>query len=110
MKNYQLPLILTELFQHNIINISSLTACSLYQVMMMLHFLNDSLMTLNLHTKKKIRHSRLFEECSTMGKLINRLPGSCHLISSLPRSALRTHVESLGKPRDVKKRSQSLAR
>ena len=33
-------------------------------------------------------------------KLINRIPGSCHLISSLPGSALRTHVESLCKPRD----------
>ena len=28
-------------------------------------------------------------------KLINRIPGSCLLISSLPGSALRTHVESL---------------
>ena len=45
----------------------------------------------------------------TMGKLINRIPGSRILISSLPGSALRTHVESLGKPRDVNKRSQSLA-
>ena len=45
----------------------------------------------------------------TMGKLINRIPGSCLLISSLPGSALRTHVESLGKPRDVNKRSKSLA-
>ena len=36
-----------------------------------------------------------------MGKLINRIPGSRLLISSLPGSALRTHVESLGKPRDV---------
>ena len=33
-----------------------------------------------------------------MGKLINRIPGSCLLISSLQGSALRTHVESLGKP------------
>ena len=31
-----------------------------------------------------------------MGKLINRIPGSRRLISSLPGSALRTHVESLG--------------
>ena len=31
-----------------------------------------------------------------MGKLINRIPGSHLLISSLPGSALRTHVESLG--------------
>ena len=44
-----------------------------------------------------------------MGKLINRIPGSCLLISSLPGSALRTHVES-SKPRDVNKRSKSLAR
>ena len=43
-----------------------------------------------------------------MGKLINRIPGSRLLISSLPGSALRTHVELLGKPRDVNKRSQSL--
>ena len=45
----------------------------------------------------------------TMGNLINKLPGSCLLISSLPGSALRTHVESLGKPRDINKRSQSIA-
>ena len=45
----------------------------------------------------------------TMGKLINRLPGLRLLISSLPGSALRTHVESLDKPRDVNKCSQSLA-
>ena len=44
-----------------------------------------------------------------MGKLINRIPGSHLLISSLPGSALRMHVESLGKPRDANKRSQSLA-
>ena len=44
-----------------------------------------------------------------MGKLLNRIPGSRLLISSLPSSALRPHVESLGKPRDVNKRSQSLA-
>ena len=36
-----------------------------------------------------------------MVKLINRIPGSCLLISSLPGSALRTHVESSGKPRDL---------
>ena len=43
-----------------------------------------------------------------MGKLINRKPGSRLLISSLPGSALRTHVESLGKPRDVNMRSQAV--
>ena len=67
-------------------------------------------MTLNQHkNEKKIRHNRKLEECSTMGILINRIPGSRILISSPPGSALRTHVESLGKPRDVSKRSQSLA-
>ena len=35
---YQSPLVLTELFQHNLINVSYLTACYLYQVMMTLHF------------------------------------------------------------------------
>ena len=44
-----------------------------------------------------------------MGKLINRIPDSRLLISSLPGSALRMHVESLDKTRDVNKRSQSLA-
>ena len=41
-----------------------------------------------------------------MGKLINRIPGSRLLISSLPDSALRTHVESLDKPRHVNTRSE----
>ena len=44
-----------------------------------------------------------------MVKLINRIPGSCLLIPSLPGLALRRHVESLGKSRDVNKPSQSLA-
>ena len=43
----------------------------------------------------------------TMSKLINRIPGL--LISSLPDLALGMHVESLGKPHGVNKRSQSLA-
>ena len=45
----------------------------------------------------------------TMGKMINRIPGLRLLISGLPGSALRTRVESLGKPRVVNKRSQSPA-
>ena len=67
-------------------------------------------MTLN---QQKIENYALLLVASlkseTMGKLINRIPGSRLLISSLPGSALRTHVESLGKPRDVNKRSQSLS-
>ena len=42
-------------------------------------------------------------------KLINRIPSSRLLISSLPGSALRAHVELFGMPRDVNKRSGSLA-
>ena len=45
----------------------------------------------------------------SVGKLINRIPGSRLLISSLQGSALRTQGESLGKSRDVNKSSQSLA-
>ena len=67
-----------------------------------------SLMTLNQH---KIENYVIITSLTseTMGKLINRIPSSCLLISSLPGSALRMHVESLGKPGDVNKRSQSLA-
>ena len=42
-------------------------------------------------------------------KLINRIPGLRLLISSLPGSASRKHVQSLGKPHDVNKRFQNLA-
>ena len=62
------------------------------------------LMTLN---QKLVIIASLKSE--TMGKLINRIPGLCLSISSLPGSALRTNFESLGKPGDVSKRSQSLA-
>ena len=76
----------------------------------MLHFLNDprSLMTLNQH---KIENYAIIASLNSesMGKLINRIPGSHLLISSLPGSALRTHVESLGRPRDVNMHYQSLA-
>ena len=42
-------------------------------------------------------------------KLINRIPGSLLLVSSLPGLALKMHVELLGDSRDVNKRSQRLA-
>ena len=67
-----------------------------------------SLMTLNQHRiENYVIIASLKSE--TMGKLINRIPGSHLLISCLPGSALRTLVESLGKPGDDNKRSQSLA-
>ena len=69
---------------------------------MTLHFLNDVAKTLNQYKNYVII-------TCLKGKLINRIPGSRLLISSLPGSALRTHVESLGKPRNVNMHSQSLA-
>ena len=65
-------------------------------------------MTINQHKNKKYVIITSVKS-ETMGKLINRIPGLRFLISSLPGSALRTHVKSLGKPRDVSKSSQSLA-
>ena len=60
-----------------------------------------SLMTLNQHKNKKKYIISVSLKCSTMGKLINRIPGSRLLMSSLPGLALRKLVESFGKPRDV---------
>ena len=68
-----------------------------------------SLMTLNQYKDKKKYVVIASLKSEIMGKLINIIPGSCLLISSLPGSALRTHVESLGKPYNVNKRSQSHA-
>ena len=81
----------------------------LYQVMMTLHFLND--VANDAESTQKLKKYVLIASLKkeTIGKLINRIPGSCLLISSLPGSALRTHVESLGKPRNVNKCFQSLA-
>ena len=67
-----------------------------------------SLITLNQHKNRKcVIIASLKSE--TIGNLINKISGSHLLISSLPGSALRMHVEELGKPRDVNKHSQSLA-
>ena len=71
---------------------------------MMLHFFNDVANDTDLTQKL---NANLKSE--TMVKLINRIPGSSLLISNLPGSALRMHVELLGKPCDVNKRSQSRA-
>ena len=75
---------------------------------MTLHFFND--FAYDAESTQKNNYVILASlKSETMGKLINRIPGSCLLISSLPRSAWRTHGELLGKPPDVNKRSQSLA-
>ena len=69
-----------------------------------------SLMMLNQNTKIKENYVIIASlKRETIDKLINRIPGSRLLISSWSGSALRMHVELLGKPRDVNKCSQSLA-
>ena len=76
---------------------------------MKLHFLSD--IANDPDSTQKIDHYVIFPSLrvSQLGKLINRIPGSRLLISSLHGSASRMHVESLGKPRDVNNHSQSLA-
>ena len=81
----------------------------LYQVMITLNFLND--IANDAESTQKIENYVIIAslKSETMGNLIIRIPGSCLLISSLPGLALGTRVESRGKPRDVNKRSQSIA-
>ena len=66
-----------------------------------------SLITLNQHkNKKKIRHDGEFEECSTTGKLINRIPGSLLLISSLAMST--SVLKTLPGKLDIKRREPGI--
>ena len=77
---------------------------------MTVHFLydvvNDAEST--QHSTNDVIIASLKSETMGTCKLINRVAGSRLLISSLPDLALRTHVESLGKPRVVNKRPRSL--
>ena len=81
--------------------------------MMTCHFLNDvanDAEAITTTTKNPYNYVMIASlKSETIVKLIKRIPGSRPLISSLPGSASRTHVESLGKPRDDNKRSRSLA-
>ena len=72
------------------------------------HFLND--VANDSKIKPKIENYVIIAsvKSKTMGRLKHRT-GSRLLISSLPGSAMRMHVESLGMPRDVNKCSQNLA-
>ena len=76
----------------------------LYQVMITLHSLNEVANDTESTQKNENYVIIANLKSDTMDKLINRIPGSHLLISSLPGSALRM----LGKPRDVNKLSQSL--
>ena len=75
--------------------------------MMTLHVLNYVANDAESTHQSKNTSSSLFLRVK---QWVNWLPSSCLLISSLPGSALRTHFELLGKPRDVNKRFQSLKR
>ena len=77
---------------------------------MMLHFLNDVANDAE-STKKKPQNYVIIgsSKSESVGKLINRIPGSRLSILSFPGLASRRHVEPLSMPRDVNKRSQSLA-
>ena len=66
---YQSPLILTELFQHNLINVSNLTACYLYQVMMTLHFLND--VAKDAETTPKIKNYVMIASLKNVQQWVN---------------------------------------
>ena len=68
---------------------------------MRLHFLND--VAIDAESKNNVIFTSLKNE--SIGKLINRILGECLLISSLPGSSLRTHVESHGKLHNVNKHS-----
>ena len=93
-----------------LINVVYLTACSFIRSWWRYTFWMTSLMTPNQRKKWKFRHVISSLKSETMVKLINRIPGLHLLISSVPGSALRMHVELFGKPCDVNKRSQSIAR
>ena len=66
---------------------------------MMLHFLMTSSMTSNRHNIDNYVIIASLKSKQT-SKLLTRKPGLRLWISSLPDSASRTRVESLGKPRD----------
>ena len=76
---------------------------------MRLHLLND--VANDAESTQKIENYVILAsmKSETIDKLINRIPRLRLLISSLPGVAFRTLVESVGKPRNVNKRSQSLA-
>ena len=101
---YQVPLILAAFLQIDMINVAYLISghddVELFEWRRQWYWIDTK-----LYNKVKIASLK----SEPMGKLINRIPGSRLLISSLPGSAPKTLVEPLGKPRDVNMRSRSLA-
>ena len=76
---------------------------------MTLYFLNDVANDAESTQKSIITSYWPVLRVNQLDKLINRILNECILISSLPGSASRTHVDSLSRPRDINKRSRILA-
>ena len=74
---------------------------------MTLHFLNDVAYDADSTQKSTITSRSLFLKSNTMVKLINRMPCSRLLISSLPGKALRTLVDMARLAERFNKHSQS---
>ena len=74
---------------------------------MTLHFLNDVAYDAESTQTSKLRHNR-FEECSTMGKLINRIPEVSSIMRVLAeRSLTGTYLYSLCVKPDISTTSAS---
>ena len=91
-----------------LINLVYFTAFAFIRSWWRCTFLMTSPMMLNWHKKLIITSYSLVWRVNQLGKLINRIPGSRLLISSLPGSTSWMHVKSLGKPHNVNKGSQIL--
>ena len=65
---------------------------------MTLNFLNDVANDPESTQKSIITSYSIVWRLNLLGKSINRIPGSHLLISSLPGSALRTHVDHSASP------------
>ena len=96
---YQKPLILTALLHVDLINVAYLTPCTFIRSSWRYTFIwprQCHSITTNIDCYVIITSLNSELTC----ELINRIPGWCLLISSLPGSASRMHVESLVKPCD----------
>ena len=94
--------------EYLLLSVTSHIYCIVARCLINVHFLTDVDNDAKSTQKNENYVINASFKSKSMGTLIHRIPGLRLLISSLPGSAFRTHVESLGKPRDVNKHSQSL--
>ena len=91
-----------------LINVVYLMVCAFIRSWWRCTFWMLSQMTLNQHKNSIVTSYLLVWRVNQLGKLINRIPNSSLLISSLPGSSLKTHVKLFRKPSDVNKCSWRL--